>query len=121
MIDLPNEKRMCHLTGFKQSCRALVTCGKCERWVNVQGRHPQTDEIINRYNCIDDWQYLLLIENSKLQRETGAAVESFRNEMVVANERNAVLQSHELRRQLIEAARPHVNGMLEHGKDEEDG
>jgi len=29
---------------------------------------------------------LLLIENSQMQRQTGAAVESFRNEMVRANE-----------------------------------
>lgn len=28
---------------------------------------------------------MLLIENSKMQRETGAAIESFRNEMVKAN------------------------------------
>ena len=29
---------------------------------------------------------VLMIENSKVNRETGAAVESFRNEMVKANE-----------------------------------
>jgi hypothetical protein len=29
---------------------------------------------------------MLLIENSQQQRQTGAAVESFRNEMVKANE-----------------------------------
>jgi hypothetical protein len=29
---------------------------------------------------------MLLIENSGMQRQTGAAVESFRNEMVKANE-----------------------------------
>jgi len=31
---------------------------------------------------------MLLIENSQQQRQTGAAVESFRNEMVRANETN---------------------------------
>jgi len=32
------------------------------------------------------WTPILMIENSKVNRETGAAVESFRNEMVKANE-----------------------------------
>jgi hypothetical protein len=32
------------------------------------------------------WLPMLLIENSQQQRQTGAAVESFRNEMVKANE-----------------------------------
>jgi hypothetical protein len=34
---------------------------------------------------------MLLIENSGQQRQTGAAVESFRNEMVKANEVNTQL------------------------------
>jgi hypothetical protein len=32
------------------------------------------------------WMPILAIENSQQQRQTGAAVESFRNEMVKANE-----------------------------------
>ena len=32
------------------------------------------------------WIPILTIENSQMQRQTGAAVESFRNEMVKANE-----------------------------------
>jgi len=31
------------------------------------------------------WMPILLIENSQQQRQTGAAVESFRNEMVQSN------------------------------------
>jgi len=38
------------------------------------------------------WMPILMIENSQQQRSTGSAVESFRNEMVRANEtNNAVL------------------------------
>jgi hypothetical protein len=33
---------------------------------------------------------MLLIENSQQQRQTGAAVESFRNEMVDANNRSMI-------------------------------
>jgi hypothetical protein len=32
------------------------------------------------------WMPILLIENAQMSRQTGAAVESFRNEMVKANE-----------------------------------
>jgi hypothetical protein len=32
------------------------------------------------------WTPVLMVENSKVNRETGAAIESFRNEMVKANE-----------------------------------
>jgi hypothetical protein len=35
------------------------------------------------------WMPMLMIENSQQQRQTGAAVESFRNEMVKGNELNS--------------------------------
>lgn len=58
----------------------------CNFWVHVMGKHPQTGEDINNGNCALNWVPILLIENSKVNRETGAAVESFRNEMVKANQ-----------------------------------
>lgn len=60
----------------------------CRFWVTVQGLHPQTGETINNGDCAFVWTPILMIENSKVNRETGAAVESFRNEMVKANESN---------------------------------
>jgi hypothetical protein len=41
---------------------------------------------MNRYGCSDSFMPLLMIENSQMQRQTGAAVESFRNEMVRMND-----------------------------------
>jgi len=61
---------------------------KCRFWVTVQGLHPQTGEVVNNSDCAFCWTPVLLIENSQQQRQTGAAVESFRNEMVKANEVN---------------------------------
>jgi len=58
----------------------------CRFWVTVQGKNPQNGEIINTSDCAFCWTPMLMIENSKVNRETGAAVESFRNEMVKANE-----------------------------------
>lgn len=54
----------------------------CKFWVMVIGKNPQTDEVINRYDCSFVWNSMLLMENTKVQLQTGAAIESFRNEMV---------------------------------------
>jgi len=59
---------------------------KCRFWVHVQGKNPQTGETVSNGDCAFCWTPMLLIENSQQQRQTGAAVESFRNEMVKANE-----------------------------------
>lgn len=56
----------------------------CRFWVTVQGVNPQTGETISNGDCAIAWTPVLMIENSKVNRETGAAVESFRNEMVNA-------------------------------------
>ena len=61
---------------------------KCRFWIYVQGQNPQTGETISNGDCAIAWMPVLLIENSKVNRETGAAVESFRNEMIKTNETN---------------------------------
>lgn len=60
----------------------------CRFWIHVHGRDPQTGAEVKNGDCAIAWMPVLLIENSKVNRETGAAVESFRNEMVKANETN---------------------------------
>jgi hypothetical protein len=64
----------------------VEVCDKCPLWVHVLGKHPQSEQTIDHWDCAFAWTPLLLIENSQQQRQTGAAVESFRNEMVHANE-----------------------------------
>lgn len=73
---------MCHETGFEKSCRDMVINARCRKWVQIMGNNPNTGEPINRWDCVDALLPLLLIENSQMQRQTGAAVESFRNESV---------------------------------------
>lgn len=51
----------------------------CKFWVHVLGKHPQTNKDLDHYDCSITWLPVLLIENAKLQRETGAAVETLRN------------------------------------------
>lgn len=59
---------------------------RCAWYAEVQGKNPQSTEIISEWRCAMNWIPFLTIENSQMQRQTSAAVESFRNEMVKANQ-----------------------------------
>lgn len=74
-------KANCPLDGFKP-CRQL----ECAWFMKIRGNNPNTGEEIDDYGCSMAWLPVLMIENSQQQRSTGAAVESFRNEMVKSNE-----------------------------------
>lgn len=59
---------------------------QCSWFIKVMGKNPQTDEDTNDTGCAMAWVPILLIENSRVSRGTSAAIESFRNEMVAANQ-----------------------------------
>ena len=92
-------KSGCPLDGF-QPCRQL----DCAWFIQVRGTNPNTGQEVDEWACAMAWLPVLLIENSQQQRQTGAAVESFRNEMVRANEAS--------RQVLLAAARrpPQIEG-----------
>jgi hypothetical protein len=71
----------CPLDGFKP-CRQL----ECGWFIKIVGTNPNTGEPIEDWGCSVPLLPILMIENSQQQRQTGAAVESFRNEMVKANQ-----------------------------------
>jgi len=73
----------------------------CNFWVTIAGKHPQTGEDINQGNCCLNWVPMLLIENSKTNRETSSAIESFRNEMVKSNEVSAKIMMESLKNKLL--------------------
>lgn len=58
----------------------------CSWFTQLRGVNPQTGQDVDEWGCAVTWLPMLLIENSQQQRQTGAAVESFRNEMVKAND-----------------------------------
>ena len=74
-------KANCPLDGFKP-CRQL----ECAWFMKIRGNNPNTGEEVDEYGCSMAWMPMLMIENSQQQRSTGAAVESFRNEMDKAND-----------------------------------
>ena len=70
-------KNNCPLNNF-EPCKQL----ECAWFTQVRGVNPNSGEEVNDFACAIAWFPILLIENSQQQRQTGAAVESFRNEMV---------------------------------------
>lgn len=74
-------KANCPLDGFKP-CRQL----ECAWFMKVAGSNPNTGKEVEEWGCSMAWLPIMVLENSQMQRQTGAAVESFRNEMVKSNE-----------------------------------
>lgn len=77
-------KNGCPLHSF-EPCKQL----DCAWFTQVRGINPNSGKEVDEWSCAIAWIPMLLIENSQQQRQTGAAVESFRNEMVKANEKSA--------------------------------
>lgn len=69
---------------IKDECLGL----KCSWFTQVRGTNPNTGAEIDEWGCAMTWLPVLMIENSQQQRQTGAAVESFRNEVLDAAERS---------------------------------
>jgi len=76
-------KANCPLDNFNP-CRQL----DCAWFTKLRGTNPNTGAEVDEYGCAIAWLPMLTIENSQQQRQTGAAVESFRNEMVKNNDTN---------------------------------
>tara|TARA_R110002020_G_scaffold169692_1_gene359023 strand:- start:343 stop:630 length:288 start_codon:yes stop_codon:yes gene_type:complete len=55
---------------------------ECVWFTRVAGQDPNTGNQVDEYACAVSWLPTLLIENAQQSRQTGAAVESFRNETV---------------------------------------
>lgn len=58
---------------------------KCRFYIMVRGTDNNTGKEVDDWGCVFVWGPQLMIENSNQQRQTAAAVESFRNEMVRMN------------------------------------
>jgi hypothetical protein len=91
-------KANCPLHNF-EPCKQM----DCSWFLKIRGSDPNTGDILDDWACAISWLPVLMIENSQQQRQTGAAVESFRNEMVKSNETGQQL--------LIAAAQKKLGGM----------
>lgn len=91
-------KNQCPLNSF-EPCKQL----DCAWFLKIRGTNPNTGADVDDWGCSVAWLPVLLIENAQMSRQTGAAVESFRNEMVRANESSQQL--------LVAAANKAIGGV----------
>jgi hypothetical protein len=66
---------------------------QCRWYIQVMGKNPQTGQDLNQWGCAMEWLPVLLIENAQVERQTGASVDSFKNEMVNAHRSNVEVLS----------------------------
>lgn len=64
---------------------------KCAWYTQVRGFNPNTGQEIDEWKCAITWMPLMSLEVAQKEYQTGAAVESFRNEVVRANNENKQL------------------------------
>ena len=76
-------KDNCPLNGF-DPCKKF----DCAWFIQIRGTDPNTGEEVDDWGCSMAWMPMLMIENAQQSRQPGAAVESFRNEMVKSNDLN---------------------------------
>lgn len=70
-------KDNCPLNNF-EPCKQL----ECAWFVQMRGTDPNSGKEVDEYACGIAWLPMLLVENAAQARQSGAAIESFRNEMV---------------------------------------
>ena len=71
---------------------------KCAWYTHIRGSNPNTGEDLDNWACSVAWTPLLLVETAQKSHQTGAAVESFRNEVVRTNEENKQLYIEEIQK-----------------------
>lgn len=98
--------KFCPLIG--KDCIGL----ECSWFTQIRGTNPNTGEPVDEWNCAVNWIPFLILESSQQTRQAGAAVESFRNEVVKANKENQNLYMQSLN-QVIPST---INVLKGHGE-----
>ena len=72
---------------IKKDCIGL----QCSWFTQLRGTNPNTGKEIDEWGCAMTWLPVLLVENAQQSRQAGAAIESFRNEVVAFNQDSKAL------------------------------
>ena len=64
---------------------------KCVWYTQVRGTNPNTGQPVDEWGCAITWMPFMAIEIAQKSSQVGAAVESFRNEVVTGNQQNQQL------------------------------
>lgn len=82
----------CPMTEFKHKCKKHRD--NCPNYVLVQGKRPDSEEEVLMYDCALHWAPILAIELSQRMNQMGADMESFRNELVKAQDTHNQIMAH---------------------------
>ena len=72
---------------IKKDCMGI----KCSWYTQMRGTNPNTGEPVDEWGCAVTWMPIMAVEIAQKSNQTGAAVESFRNEVVKGNQQNQQL------------------------------
>ena len=101
---------------IKKDCIGI----KCSWYTQMRGTNPNTGEPVDEWGCAVTWMPFMAVEIAQKSNQTGAAVESFRNEVVKGNQQNQQLYVQALQQGVIPAQITPFNSplnILEEGKD----
>lgn len=91
---------------------------RCRWYINIRGKHPQKDEIIDQWDCSMAWMPIVMVENAQTNRGQTQAIDSFRNETVQnQKEFNFVLFNEISRRKSLEMLEERVALLLLEDKE----
>jgi len=103
---------------IKKECIGL----KCAWFTQIRGVNPNTGQEVDEWDCSVNWLPMTTLEVAQRSLSTAAAVESFRNEVVKANESNQQLYISAINQGVIPAQITPLNqplNTLPEGEDKE--
>ena len=102
---------------IKKDCMGI----KCSWYTQIRGTNPNTGEPTDEWGCAVAWMPFMAVEIAQKSNQTGAAVESFRNEVVKGNQQNQQLYIQSLQQGIVPTQVSPINSpinILEEGKGE---
>lgn len=82
---------------------------KCRWWQHLAGKDPQSEKMVDQYDCAIAWLPTVGIEGAQMSRQTGASVDK------VSNEVRAVKANLNVLSQSIRAAAAEIRQGIESG------
>ena len=93
---------------IKKDCIGI----KCSWYTQMRGTNPNTGEPVDEWSCAIAWMPVMAVEIAQKSNQTGAAVESFRNEVVKGNQQNQQLYIQSLQQGIIPTQVTPLNSLL---------
>lgn len=88
---LPSKTIWCHRTGFEKTCFEMVTQKECRLWQQIQGMHPQTEEVISKWDCVDVHMFTLSLQNGLQQDRMIASTDKIATEVKAHRDEDATM------------------------------